>query len=220
MLQRLYDSLQRRPSTRALKKLIVICIILLAISSSAVIYVLGLSNFPGTLEKTQLGFDGQYIQSCFSAMNEDDLSLFIVGNLVDYVFMVSYGGLLFGSALILSRQLRSGSTGEKLGHIVSVLGLIAACSDGLENVFLLSMAINPSNFPTWLGVPHSLFAYLKFSLMYISAGWVILTLGYLALRRKINTVLKVSAHQGCSLPQIHFTSQEHHEQSNTRRVKE
>jgi len=127
-------------------------------------------------------------------MNEDDVSLFILGNLVDYVFIVSYGGLLFGSAMILSRQLKSGSAGKKLGYIVSVLGVIAACSDGLENVFLLSMVLNPLNFPTWLGVPHSLFAYLKSSLMYISVRWVMLTLGYLALRRiwRTNTVARAT----------------------------
>ena len=162
--------------------LLVASIGFLVVSAPTVIYLLELSNYPGELEATQLGFNGEYIRSCFSNMSGADVSFFIMGNLVDYLFMVSYGTLLFSSSLILSRRLRQGSLGRKVGYAASILGLLAACCDGLENVFLLSMASNPIDFPSWLAIPHSLFASMKFDLMYVASAWILLALAYVVVR--------------------------------------
>ena len=182
-LGRVYDRLTDTPSDRRLRTLLVASIGLLVVSVPSVIYLLQLSNYPGELEATQLGFDGEYIRSCFSDMSGADLSFFVMGNLVDYLFMVSYGTLLFSSSLILSRRLRQGGLGRKVGYTVSILGLLAACCDGLENVFILSMASNPTGFPGWLAIPHSLFAHIKFDLMYAASAWILLALAYVAVRR-------------------------------------
>jgi hypothetical protein len=181
-LGRVYDHLTDTPSDRRLWTLLVTSIGLLVVSAPAVIYLLELSNYPGDLEATQLGFDGEYIRLCFSNMSGADVSFFIMGNLVDYLFMVSYGTLLFSSSLILSRRLRQGSLGRKVGYTASILGLLAACCDGLENVFLLSMASNPIDFPSWLAIPHSLFASIKFDLMYIASAWILFALAYAVVR--------------------------------------
>ena len=181
-LGRLYDHLTDTLSDRRLWTLFVTSIGLLVVSAPTVIYLLQLSNYPGDLEATQLGFDGEYIRLCFSSMSGADVSFFIMGNLVDYLFMVSYGTLLFSSSLILSRRLRQGSLGRKVGYTASILGLLAACCDGLENVFLLSMASNPTGFPGWLAIPHSLFASIKFDLMYIASAWILLALAYAVVR--------------------------------------
>lgn len=182
-LGRVYDHLTDTLSDRRLWTLLVTSIGLLVVSVPAVIYLLTLSNYPGDLEATQLGFDGEYIRLCFSNMSGADVSFFIMGNLVDYLFMVSYGTLLFSSSLILSRRLRQGSLGRKVGYAASILGLLAACCDGLENIFLLSMASNPIDFPGWLAIPHSLFASIKFDLMYVASAWILLALAYVAVRR-------------------------------------
>lgn len=194
-LGRVYDHLTDALSDRRLWTLLVTSIGLLVISAPTVIYLLTLSNYPGDLEATQLGFDGEYIRFCFSDMSGADVSFFIMGNLVDYLFMVSYGTLLFSSSLILSRRLRQGSLGRKAGYAASILGLLAACCDGLENVFLLSMASNPIDFPSWLAIPHSLFANIKFDLMYIASAWILLALAYVVVRwilKPISPVLTVS----------------------------
>ena len=182
-LGRVHHHLTDTLSDRKLWTLLVASIGLLVVSVSTVIYLLEQSNYPGELEATQLGFDGEYIRSCFSDMSGADVSLFIMGNLVDYIFMASYGALLFSSSLILSRRLRQGSLGRKIGYIVSTLGLLAACCDGLENVFLLAMASNPLDFPGWLAIPHSLFANLKFDLMYVASAWILIALAYTVVRR-------------------------------------
>jgi hypothetical protein len=181
-LGRVYDRLTYTPSDQRLRALLVASIGLLVVSVPAVLYLLELSNYPGELEATQLGFDGEYIRSCFSDMSGADVSFFIMGNLVDYLFMASYGALLFSSSLILSRRLRQGSLGRKAGYAASILGLLAACCDGLENVFLLSMASNPIDFPSWLAIPHSLFATVKFDLMYVASAWILIALSYVAVR--------------------------------------
>jgi len=181
-LGRAYGRLTDTPSDRRLRTLLVASIGLLVVSVPAVIYLLQLSNYPGELEATQLGFDGEYIRSCFSDMSGADMSFFIMGNLADYLFMASYGALLFSSSLILSRRLRQGSLGRKAGYAASILGLLAACCDGLENVFLLSMASNPLDFPGWLAIPHSLFANVKFVLMYVAAAWILIALAYVVVR--------------------------------------
>ena len=181
-LWRLYDHLTNTPSDWRLRTLLVTSIGLLIVSTPTVIYLLELSNYPGDLEATQLEFNSEYIRSCFSDMSKADLSFFIMGNLADYLFMVSYGTLLFSLSLILSRRLRDGSLEKKVGYITSILGILAACCDGLENLFLLSMASNPIDFPSWLAIPHSLFANIKFDLMYITSGWILLALAYIAVR--------------------------------------
>jgi hypothetical protein len=160
-------------------------IALIILSAIMVINLLSASNYPGELEHTQLGFDAEYIRDCLTSMGGEEISLFIRGNIVDYIFMVSYGGLFFSSSLLLSRRLNHGSLIQKSGIIVSLLGLLAAISDGFENIFILKMAINPWGFPGWYAFPHSLFAHIKYKLMYVSGMWIALVFLYVVFRRII-----------------------------------
>jgi len=168
------DWLNERPAERTLRRTLLLGILLLVITAPATIWVLELSNFPGTLDETQLGFDGEYIRACFSTMTGRDLSYFVLANLVDYLFMVSYAAVLTSAALLLTRRLRV-SRLRGMGLAVSLAGALAALSDAAENVFIISMASDPLSFPGWLAIPHSLFAHLKFNLMYVAAGWIGLT---------------------------------------------
>jgi len=168
------DWLKERPAERTLRRTLLLGILLLVITAPATIWVLELSNFPGTLDETQLGFDGEYIRECFSTMTGRDLSYFVLANLVDYLFMVSYAAVLTSAALLLTRRLRHPRL-RRMGLAVSLAGALAALSDAAENVFIISMASDPLSFPGWLAIPHSLFAHLKFNLMYVAAGWIGLT---------------------------------------------
>lgn len=58
------DFLSKRPTEKTTKYLLFFSFPLLIITASAVMYLLKLSNFPGTLNETQLGFNGEYIKSC------------------------------------------------------------------------------------------------------------------------------------------------------------
>lgn len=189
--------LSERPTEKRLKIYLLCGLILLAISTPAVIWTLKASNYPGGLEETQLGFDGEYIRDCLNTMTERENTFFILGNLFDYIFMVSYGLLLSSASLLLTRRLPHQKL-RKVGYVVSIIGVIAALSDAVENIFIISMAANPQHFPSWLAIPHSLFAHLKFNLMYISAGWIALAVLLLS----INWILGKTALQVLTLQKV------------------
>jgi hypothetical protein len=175
------------PSSRTLKISLVSSIVILLVAVPLVINTLEGSGYPGELERTQLGFDSEYIRDCFSSMTEEGIRLFIIGNLADYIFMVSYGAMLFSSVLLVTRRFKENTLARSVGYCVSFLGVLASISDGLENIFIISMALNPIDFPRWYAIPHSLFAFIKFNLMYVTTGWIILALIYLAIKRVIGT---------------------------------
>ena len=97
-LKLINGGLLETPSQRSLKKIFIGSLILLILSVPTTLYLLETSNFSGELERTQLGFDAEYIRECLVAMDGDGNSFFIWGNLVDYVFMFSYGCLFFSSS--------------------------------------------------------------------------------------------------------------------------
>lgn len=169
------DFLVESPTNKNTKNLLIFGGLLIIIAIPLVIIPLELSNYAGTLDETQLGFNGDYIKSMFALMSNDEMLMFILGNLFDYVFIVGYGTFIFSSALILTRKLKAGSLWNKTGFFVAIFGIISAFCDGIENIFLFLMVLNPTNFPTWLGIPHSSFALMKFILMYFTMGWIIFT---------------------------------------------
>lgn len=165
--------LKENPTERTLKRYLIFSVLLLLVSAPAIIWLLESSNYPGGLDETQLGFDGEYIRECFSTMSEQDVTTFIQGNIADYAFMLSYGLMFFSSTLLLTRNLKEGRI-KQLGYLISILGVFSACCDAFENVFIISMALNPAQFPGWLAIPHSVFAHLKFNLMYITSAGILL----------------------------------------------
>ncbi|MFX1251798.1 MAG: hypothetical protein ACFFCZ_09340 [Promethearchaeota archaeon] len=168
--------LSERPTEKTTKYLIISSFLLLVISMPIVIGLLTLSNSTGDVYAFQLGFNAEYIRSVFSLMSNEELSIFILGNLFDYVFMIAYGTLIFSSALLLTRKLREGSIWNQIGFFIAIAGIIASCCDAMENIFLLLMVSNPVNFPSWLAIPHSSFALVKFIILYASMGWIFLTI--------------------------------------------
>jgi len=169
-----FEYLAEKPSKKTLKYSAWFSFVLVIISMLVVMTLLVMSNFSGTLEEAQLGFNGTYIKSKFALMNEKEMMLFILANIFDYVFMLAYGTVFFSTALKLARKLKEGSIWNKVGYVIVILGIISACCDALENVFLLLMASDPTGFPLWLGIPHSSFAFAKFTLMYIVFGWIVI----------------------------------------------
>ncbi|HEC76742.1 MAG TPA: hypothetical protein ENI33_05750 [Thermoplasmatales archaeon] len=179
------DFLSERPTEKITKYLLFFSFPLVVITVSTVMYLLKLSNFPGTLNETQLGFNGEYIKSCFSRMSDEDMSIFIIANILDYAFMIAYGTFFFSLALTLTRKLKEGSIWKKIGYSISIFGITDAFCDGIENIFLLMMALNPVNFPNWWAIAHSSFALAKFIQMYAAMGGIILMALVIVLSRLI-----------------------------------
>ncbi|MHA2246885.1 MAG: hypothetical protein ACXADY_18215 [Candidatus Hodarchaeales archaeon] len=158
-----------------MKRLIQISLPVMLITATLVILLLELSGYPGTLDDTQLGFNAEIIRIYFTMMKSEDIQLFILGNLLDYTFMIAYGCFFYSSARYLSWDYQQGSFPLKLGKMIAGVGVLSAICDAIENVFLLSMAVDPMGFPNWLAIAHSTFALLKFILMYLTIGWLILS---------------------------------------------
>ncbi|MFW9993313.1 MAG: hypothetical protein ACFFD4_14815 [Candidatus Odinarchaeota archaeon] len=158
-----------------LKRFMLTSLVTVLITATVVIILLELSGYPGTMNDTQLGFDAGIVKSYFALMSPEDMTFFILGNLADYAFMVSYGCFFYSCAKYLSRNYRKGSILQKIGGTVAWIGLLSAACDAVENVFLLSMTADPAGFPSWLAIAHSTFAVFKFTLMYVTAGWLIIS---------------------------------------------
>ncbi|MFX0016499.1 MAG: hypothetical protein ACFFB2_15865 [Promethearchaeota archaeon] len=157
-----------------MKHLIYISLLAVLITGTLVILLLELSGYPGTLNDTQLGFSAEIIKTHFAMMKSEDIALFILGNLLDYVFMIAYVCLFYSSARYLSWNYQQGSLPLKVGKMITWIGVLSAICDAVENVFLLSMTANPVGFPNWLAIAHSTFALLKFILMNLTIVWLIL----------------------------------------------
>ena len=158
-----------------LKRLLLISLPAMLITSTLVILIIGLSNYPGTMNDTQLGFNAEIIKNYFALMSSEEILFFILANLVDYAFMITYGIFFYSSAKYLSRNYRIGSIYQKFGTLFAQIGVLTAICDAIENVFLLSMTADPMGFPSWLAIAHSSFALLKFILMYSTVAWLFLS---------------------------------------------
>ncbi|MFW9944338.1 MAG: hypothetical protein ACFFB7_05015 [Candidatus Sifarchaeia archaeon] len=162
-----------RPSNRVLKYIIIFSFVLILFVAPIMLGLLELSNYAGTIDDTQLGFNGDIIKSYFALMSGDEITLFIIANMLDYLFLISLGLLLFSSILLIARGFGEMSNWRKVGLAASSLGVWYSILDGTENVFLFAMASNPLNFPNWLAIAHSSFAFVKFCVMYVTLGWLI-----------------------------------------------
>ena len=157
------------------------------VAATIVITLLQMSGYQGTMEDTQLGFNAEVIRNYFSLMTSTDMGLFITANLADYLFMLFYGLFFFSAARLISWNYKSGFP-KRIGLSLAWVGVIAAVLDGIENVFLLSMAVNPVAFAGWLAIAHSSFALAKFLFMYVAMAWMVV--GFVVNRTPLATYLK------------------------------
>ena len=176
-----------------MKHLIYISLPIVLITATLVIILLELSGYPGTLDDTQLGFSAEIIKGHFAMMKSEDILFFILGNLLDYAFIIAYGCFFYSSARYLSWNYQQGSLLLKVGKMIAWIGVFSAICDAVENVFLLSMTTNPVGFPNWLAIAHSTFALLKFILMYLTIGWLILSF-------VLNKIPSTSKRINCEVP--------------------
>jgi hypothetical protein len=158
-----------------LRRIMLASVPVMILGAIGVFYFLLSSGFTGTIDDTQLGFNAETIKSHFLLMDAESMGLFVLGNLIDYLFMIGYGCLFYSCARVLTWNYRTGSLQKKIGSAFAWIGIVAAICDGIENVFLLSMTADPTGFASWLAIAHSSFALAKFTLMNLSIVWVMST---------------------------------------------
>jgi hypothetical protein len=173
MIKMNLEKLADWPSPQATKRLIYIGMIVLWINYPFLIYFLSISNYPVTYLESQLSFSGAVIKSHFKGMSAEQINYYRMHQLLDNVYDFSYITMFFGLSLYLARQFAEGSGWRKSGFIISMLGIVGAVSDVIENTFMLMILTDPLGFPDIWAIAHSWLALIKFILWGFQAVWII-----------------------------------------------
>lgn len=143
-------------------------------------YFTQLSGFPAEIFSSQLSFSGELMKSYYALT---DIELYRIAPSLDYFFMVGYGLILFSSSVLIARRYRASSIIQNGGFVIAISGVIAACCDAIENIFILLMLTDPVDFPDYWAITHSVFALIKWILLIIVIIWILL-IGILSLINK------------------------------------
>jgi hypothetical protein len=174
------EYLAEKPSPRNIKYLLIFSIILLFIVYPFLTWLF-LISYPVSFIESQLSFSGTAIKAFNNVAN---IELYRLANILDYGFMVSYGGIFFSLGLIIARKLEKGSIWRSIGYIMVFLALIAPSCDAIENAFILLMLSDPLAFPDVWAVIHSWFALIKYIIMFIGFGWIFIAIVKLIIVKK------------------------------------
>ncbi|TXT65035.1 MAG: conserved membrane protein of unknown function [Promethearchaeota archaeon] len=166
-----FPKLSEWPSAKILKRIIIGAVILLIIVYPFMSWYFMVSAFPVGFFESQLSFNGEILKIYYSTTNID---LYRIGQLLDYGFMVSYGLLFFSVSLIIARKFENESKGRQVGSIIALIGVFAAICDGIENLFILIMLVDPLGFPNIIAIIHSVFALIKYVCFIPALGYIII----------------------------------------------
>lgn len=168
----LLDKLLIWPTKKTTRLILIICIILLIAIYPIITYLFTFS-YPVSFIESQLSFSGQLIKQYNAIAN---IELYRIANILDYIFMVSYGGIFFSLGLIITRKFEKESIWCKISLNIVPLAIVAPISDAIENLFILLMLSNPLEFPDIWAIIHSCFSLVKFTIMFIGFGWIFIAL--------------------------------------------
>ena len=167
------DKLSDWPSPKKTKIMLFLSIALYIIIYPILGYYFAASNYPVSFIESQLSFSGEVIKSHHRTMNAEELNLYRIAQLIDYIYMIAYGTLYFSLTLYIARKFDETSKWRKSGYNIAIFGLSSAICDGIENIFILLMLTNPLGFPNIWAIIHSCFALVKFVLIGIIYVWII-----------------------------------------------
>ncbi|MHA1300867.1 MAG: hypothetical protein ACTSO9_15725 [Candidatus Helarchaeota archaeon] len=144
------------------------------ISSIAIYAVFGLLFLQTGGMANQLSFSGPVMKSEYlQIILNNGIDAYRILQILDYLFMVGYGTLIFSMALLIARKFDPGTHWRSSGYIFAILGIIAACFDAVENAFILLTLTNPLFFPDWWAVAHSICALPKWIIIISSIIWAL-----------------------------------------------
>ncbi|MHA2394057.1 MAG: hypothetical protein ACXAEX_19150 [Promethearchaeota archaeon] len=159
-IEKLFD----RPASRNFKISVIIGLILCFAVIPVMQYFTTLSGFPAQIFSSQLSFNGDLMKSYYAVT---DIGLYRITALLDYFFMMGYGMILFSLSILIARRFGKFSNLGKIMVFMAICGVVAACCDAIENIFILAMLRDPTGFPNFLAISHSIFALIKWILLFI-----------------------------------------------------
>ncbi len=127
------------------------------------------------ITQSQLSFSGQFLKDQYAIIiNSEGLAYYRTAQLLDYGFMISYGGILFCLVCLIGINADLDSFWSKTTNIFATIALGTTIFDALENMVILITLIDPVNFPNIWAIIHSIFALIKYILIYIVIAWIFL----------------------------------------------
>ena len=120
----------------------------------------------------------------FAAWQPSIIPVAINNTLIDFLFLISYGCLLYACCLSLSKTYEG--TGRKTGIIISRLALISAAFDGLENFLMLRTLYG--NIQKEVVATTYIFASAKFLLVAVAIIYILFSLVRIMFKRKSQIV--------------------------------
>jgi hypothetical protein len=168
------------PSNQNLKQIVIVCFAFFFIANISVNYAFIASGYPVSFTESQLSFSGEEIKSHYAMMTDEQITLYLYAQIVDYVFIISYVLLIFYLGIYLGRLLSEHKRLKTTSYLIAIAGIVAGGCDMIENAFILLMIKNHGTFPNIYAIAHSYLALVKFTLMGVSlVGFIVLGMLYL-----------------------------------------
>jgi hypothetical protein len=132
------------------------------------------AKFPADVFAMQLSFSGEFLKDGYRYMLENgDLDAFRCWQIVDFAFMAAYAIVGITTALLIGGLFSPTSKNRSIAYYISTIMIIIPLLDVCENIVSLVTLADPLGFPNNLGIVHSLFALVKWTLGVIALLWAI-----------------------------------------------
>lgn len=134
-----------------------------------------LSGHPVDYATGQTTFDANAIKGFYRTMIEKgSLETYWYTQFIDFAFIASVLLLACTISTFVARFAKIGGWARRIALLAGVLGICGALFDVAENLVSFVMLSDPTGFPEWLALPYSTFATIKFALLTLAMGAVLI----------------------------------------------
>lgn len=135
------------------------------------------SGHPVDYVTGQTAFNDKTIKSYYAHMQEaGTLDVYWRTQLIDFGFILAMMLMALIFCTLVARIGRQGSWARRAGLLAASAVFLGAVCDIIENGWSFVMLSNPTDFASWLALPYSTFASLKFALIALGMLLVCITI--------------------------------------------
>lgn len=170
-----FPLLDRSPSPRATRWLLLLALAGTVVSYLVMGYIFLLSGDTAGIFASQLSFSADFLRNQYAAIiASGGMDYYRLAQTLDFGFMIAYGLLAFALSITIARKFDPPSRWRASGFIVAIIGPLSAILDAVENGFILATLSDPAGFPAWWAIAHSSFALAKWLVLFGAIGWAVI----------------------------------------------
>jgi hypothetical protein len=125
----------------------------------------------------QTTFNADTIKSYYAEMQAiGTLDIYWTTQVIDFGFLLSMACIGLFVYTLIARLSRCERFGRRVGLIAGLSITLGALCDAIENSWSFIMLANPTGFADWLALPYSGFASVKFALITLGMGLVLISI--------------------------------------------